>query len=323
MMTMRFAVLALLSIGCASATASAAQQYPTKPIDLIVRFGVGGGADLMARELAKAIHDQHPDIVVQVLDLPGANSLRAVNHVMGLPADGYSVLEVDATIPLLQAEKKTRYSQSDIDYICQVDSDTIVYAALPDDKRFPDAKAMIAYASTHPVSIATTANGSSAELATRYANHLLHIQGRDVGYGHPGERITTILGRHVDLIAENWGALVSLFKAGKLRPLLVLSPTPIAGYGDVAISKDVGLDFTWGQLRGLAVKHGTPAAVEERLGQLCKEGVQSPAFKAFLTKKGETGGGSYLPKEAFEKVMVRQGELFTNVLQQLAVSPAH
>lgn len=322
----RFAALSaafLLSLGCGSISASAASQYPAKPIDLIVRFGTGGGADLMSREFAKVLHDQHPDITVNVFDLPGANSLRAVNHVMGLPADGYSVLEVDATIPLLQSEKKTPYTSRDIDYICQVDSDAIVYAARPDDKRFPDAKAMIAYARTHSVSISTTGNGGSAELATRYANYLLHLKARDIGYAHPGERITTILGGHVDLIAENWGALASLFESGKLKPLLVLSPMPIKGYPGVATSKDVGLNFTWGQMRGFAVKHGTPAAIEARLGDLCQGAAEAPAYKAFLAQHGEGGFQGYLGKTAFQSVMVQQESLFRHLLKELGLSPAH
>jgi len=322
----RFAALGaacLVFLGIGVTNASATSAYPTRPLDLIVRFGTGGGADVMAREFAAVLHEQHPHIVVRVFDLPGANSLRAVNHIMGLPADGYSLLEVDATIPLLQVEKKTSYTSRDFDEICQVDSDAIVYAARPDDKRFPNAKAMIAYASQHPVSIATTANGSSAELATWYASHLLGLKARDIGYGHPGERITTILGGHVDLIAENWGALASLFKSGKLRPLLVLSPTPIGGYSNVPISREVGLNFTWGQVRGFAVKHGTPAAIEARLRHLCQGAADAPAFKAFLAQHGEGGFEGYLDKTAFLAVMIHQEALFEQVLKALAASPGH
>jgi len=326
-MTMRrflvSSVMLGLALGCGSISASAAPQYPTKPIDLIVRFGTGGGADLMSREFAKVLQGQHPDITVRVFDMPGANSLRAVNHVMGLPADGYTLLEVDATIPLLQAEKKTPYTANDIDYICQADSDAIVYASRPDDKRFPNGKAMIAYATKTPVTIATTGNGGSAELAIRYASHLLHLKARNIGYAHPGERTTTILGGHVDLIAENWGALASFFASGKLRPLLVLSPMPIKGYPNVAISKDVGLKYTWGQLRGFAVKHGTPAAIETRLGQLCKEAVEAPEYKAFLTKHGEGSFTAYLDKTAFQEEMVHQQKIFQALMKALGLKPKH
>ena len=300
----------------------AKDSFPQKAIEVVVRFGPGGGADRLARTLTKLIEKKHPNISFAVLNKPGANSLLAVDYFMDKPADGYTILNVDATIPLVELLKQTRYKLEDYIHLCRANIDTATFCIRPDEKRFRTGKEMIDYAKKNPgkLSLSTTGIGSSFEYSIRYFEHLAGIKIKHLGYAKAGQRRAAVLGGHVDMVAENFSSLAPMIRSKKLAPILFLSDKRIKDFPNVQTGKELGVDFSWGQVRGWAVKKGTPSDRVAYLEKLFKEAIESAEYRQWEEKNYFPEHG-YLSGKEWKQYLEMERSRFEKILETFGAKP--
>ena len=265
-----------LFVSC-SMSAAFAQQFPTKPITVIVPFGPGGTTDLMARvlqvEFEKAIGGP-----IIVANKAGAGGAIAMAEVARANPDGYTIAMTTIGPQVLQPTlKKLSYQADSFDYLCGT-YDVPLMLMVTADSAFKSLNDVIAYAKQNPGKLAYGSSGQGTALHISMAA-LLKRAGADglhVPYKSSGEMATGLLGKHVMIFAET-PAVATQYQ---LRPLAVFADKRLDTHPDVPTVVEGGIDVrgtVWG---GLVAPKNLPADVRSKLQLACAKATATEGYKA-------------------------------------------
>ncbi|HEX4510972.1 MAG TPA: tripartite tricarboxylate transporter substrate binding protein [Burkholderiaceae bacterium] len=255
--------------------------YPDHPINFIVPWGAGGGADLLARTSSK-IMEKTLGVSLPVLNVEGADGMVGMTKLLTSPADGYSVAVLIGDTYSLLARKSPPFKATDViplAVMIQQPSGIWVNAQSP-WKTWSD---VVAASKAKTLTVAVTGFGSADDITARYLK-TKGVNLQSVPFANPGMRYSSILGGNADLLYEQTGDVRGYFDAGKMRPLLFFYPhrVQIPAFKDVPVSKEIGADVTLPQFRAIVVKAGTPPERVKLLADALHQVAATPDFKAYL-----------------------------------------
>lgn len=283
-------LIATLSMGSASA-----QDYPSKPIRIVVPYSPGGGTDTVARLMAVRLSAAFGQSVV-VENKPGASANIGAEFVARAPADGYTVLVTAPNFTTSEAlYDKLTWKFDDFIPVIHLVRYANVLVAAPESQLATVAQ-MTARAKAAPGSLTygSAGTGSNSHLAMELLKQRVAVSIEHVPYKGSGPLKTDLLGNHLPLGVDGLGGLVDLIRSGKVRALAVLAPrrTPLApevpSLGDFGIN-DVDGNGWYGAL----VPAGTPPAVVAKLHAAFEAALQAPEMRDRLLGMGvEPVGGS-------------------------------
>jgi len=296
------------------ATGAAAQDYPNKPIRIIVPYSAGGGTDTVARLMAARLSTAFGQQVV-VENKPGASANIGAEFVARSPADGYTVLVTAPNFTTSEAlyEKLTWRFDDFIPVIHLVRYANVLVAA--PGSQLASVDQMIAKAKANPGSLTfgSAGTGSNSHLAMELLKQRVGIAIEHVPYKGSGPLKTDLLGSHIPLGVDGLGGLVDLIKSGKVKALAVLAPkrTPLApeipSLGDMGIN-DVDGNGWYGAL----LPAGTPPAVVAKLHAAFAAALEAPEMRERLTVMGvEPVGGS---SEEFRNYLLGERKKWAGVI---------
>ncbi|MDE2120377.1 MAG: tripartite tricarboxylate transporter substrate binding protein [Betaproteobacteria bacterium] len=298
------------AIGLAAAVPLAHAAYPDHPINFIVPWGAGGGADLLARVSSK-IMEKDIGVSLPVINVPGADGMVGMTKLLTSPADGYNVAVLIGDTFALVSGKNPPFKLDQIiplAIMIQQPSGYWVNAKGP----FKSWQDVVKAAKTKTLTVGVTGFGSADDITTRYLAYKLGIKLESVPFAKPGQRYSSILGGNADIVYEQTGDVRSYFDSGKFRPVLFFydKPVPIPVFSKVPVSKQLGLDVTLPQFRAIVVKAGTPPDRVKKLADALQKVAQSPDFKAYLEQQ-YADPNSYVPMQnadAFMNNWLKQAE---------------
>ena len=258
--------------------------FPDHPINFIVPWGAGGGADLLARTSSK-IMEKGLGVSLPVINVPGADGLVGMTKLLTSPADGYSMAVLIGDTYALLTRKNPPFTLDQIiplAIMIQQPSGLWVNAKGP-WKTWDD---VVAAAKKKTLTVAVTGFGSADDISTRY----LKFKGVDlqsVPFAEPGMRYSSILGGNADIVYEQTGDVRSYFDSGKMRPVLFFYPhrVQIPAFANVPVSKELGYDVTLPQFRAIVVRAGTPPDRVKQLADALAQVAKTPEFKAYLAQQ--------------------------------------
>lgn len=282
---MRLHRLALIAISLA-VTGAHAQDYPSKPIRLIVPFGAGGGSDYVGRLVAQKLSEQMGQSMV-VENRPGAASLVGTEIAARSPPDGYTLLLADSGFTINPAYyKNTKYDPlkdfDPITVVAQTPYVLVVNTALPYAGSLQD---FLAAAKARPgeINIGSAGNGSGTHMSgelfkLRAALNLVHVP-----YKSAGASVADVVSGQIQASMSSPPAALPLAKAGKLRILAAAAPKRSALLPDVPTFEEAGV-------RGVHVSNwysvmsvgGTPQPVIKRLHEELMKAINSPDLRERL-----------------------------------------
>jgi len=283
--------LALIALSWLAATSPAlAQQWPDKPIRLIVPAPPGGISDAVARLLSEQLRASLGTTVL-VENRPGGSAIVAERAVMNSPADGYTWMvgpsSVLSDIPLTV---KTPYDVlQTFTYVAEASSMLHVLVA---NAAFPpnNVKELLDYAKRHPraVSVANLSVGTRSNLLGEMLREKSGNQMLVVPYKGSAPAIVDLMGNQVQLTFEVVSNVVALIKSGKLKALAIASPTRSQYLPDVPTFGEVGLpDFVLPHASvGVFVMSSTPKSLIDRIQAEVAKVVHTPQFREALVKQG-------------------------------------
>ncbi len=220
---MHFVLRPLCSIGAVIAGCAAswavAQDYPNKPVRMIVPFAPGGNTDIIARIVApgmsKALGQQ---IVIE--NRGGAGSMLGTEVASRAAPDGYTVLMVSAAHVINPAMvKKLPFdpvkSFAAISKVADVPSAIVVHPSLP----VRNAKELVALAKAHPgkLNYASAGRGSIGHLAAELLGSVAQVKMTHVPYKGAGPALTDAMAGHVELLISSMPAIIGQARSGRLR----------------------------------------------------------------------------------------------------------
>src|SRR6266704_2538876 len=258
--------LAILTASLAVGAAGA-QQYPSKPVKIIVGFAPGGGSDFIARVIAQKLTERMGTQVI-VENRPGAGSVLGSEFAIKSPADGYTLQlsrgpYVVAVHPSVQAKTLQE----------------LVALA----KRDPDK---LAYASS--------GNGSHVHVATEYFLYTAGIKITHVPYKGTGPALNDTIAGTTQLIFGSVATALQHVKSGRLRALAVTTPKRIPAAADVPTVAEAGYPaYEVTNWHGLVGPKGLSKDIVERLNKEANEALKSKDVEKVLASDGlEHAGGS-------------------------------
>jgi len=288
-MTPRLLHATTFVVGLAAAFASTAQDYPTRPVRVVVPFSPGGAVDgpmrLIAQELSKKWGQQ-----VVVENKPGAGATIGTEIVAKSPPDGYTLLLASQT----NAISATLYQKLPFDPVEDFAPITligrepgvlVVNPALP----VKTLQEFIAYVKARPgqVDYASSGNGSGQHLFMAMLASMAGLQLSHVPYKGSGQATTDLLAGQVMASIPGTAGMVGHIKAGKLRPLAVTGSTRSAQLPDVPTVAEQGIAgyeaYVW---MGVLAPKGTPPGIVDKIYRDTKDVLGSTEVKSYMATAG-------------------------------------
>lgn len=263
------APFALAALGMTAAPSRvAAQDFPNRPLRIVVGQGAGGGMDTIARLVGQRLTASLGQPVL-VENRTGAGGMIATETVARAPADGYTLLlgPIGNMVftPILSSRMRvsTTGDFAPVSLIASFPLVLVVSASQP----IRSVDELVAWMKANPA----RANFGGSGPAFRFANELFKFKtgapGEFIQYKSMSETITALIGGDLIMSMVDTGPATPHLASGKLRALAVTSPTRLAALPDVPTMAEIGFpDIGFRFWTGLFAPAGTPAAVVARIG---------------------------------------------------------
>ena len=281
---MRRAVIAgaIATIGLAAAIeAAAAEDYPTKPITMIIPYGAGGSTDTMGRVFAKALGEVLGQPVVVVNRKGGGGSVGA-SFLKNSAPDGYTVLlgGVDEITAWNTIANEVDFSAEDFRFIGAVANYQNALVA-PVGQPFSTLSEFVEFAKANPGTAVVTQGGMSAKFIARMAERE-GLELRAVNANSGSEAIQLLLAGNA-LMSYSGGIHANY--AEQIGVLASLNETRLSGYSDKPTFKEAGYDLAMPSLIGMIAPAGLPDEVATQLGEALRAAAEDADFLTIVEER--------------------------------------
>ena len=281
------AAMAAAALVCATAPA---QDFPNRPVKLVVPWPPGGNVDITARTIQPALSEALGQQVI-VDNRPGAGGTIGTAAVIKSPPDGYTLLlGSSGTVTSGPAVfKNLAYDPlKDLVPVGPIQYVAMVLSAAPKTP-VSNFTEYVAYAKAKPgqVSIASAGTGSSNHLALELMMHQAKLKLVHIPYKGSGPAINDLLGSQVESMMDQMTASIEHIRNGRIKPLGVTSKVRSPLLPNVPTLDEQGLTgFEAGTFTGIFAPAGTPPAVAQRLRDEVAKAVAAPDVVETLDKQG-------------------------------------
>jgi tripartite-type tricarboxylate transporter receptor subunit TctC len=300
----------LLAVTLAAALAPAqAQDYPARPIRIVVPYPAGGSADLLPRIFAEKFHAKWGQPAL-VENRPGAGGNIGAEFVYKAEPDGYTLF-ASAPGPLVVNQNLYRSVAFDPAQFVPVS----IMAAIPNvllvNPRVPahSLEELVAYARANPdkLNYGSQGSGSTSHLTAELFKSTTGLRLTHVPYKGSAPAMAALLGGEIDLMFDNLGVTLAHVKSGKLRALAVCSERRVPSLPDVPAMAEILPGFVSVAWFGIVAPPKTSPAVAEKLSSAVAEAIRSPEVRKRLAAlSAEPVGDTPEQMAAFMKLEVER-----------------
>ncbi|CUJ49664.1 MULTISPECIES: Bug family tripartite tricarboxylate transporter substrate binding protein [Achromobacter] len=263
-MIRRLLAVAAMAVACVAH----AQDYPSKPIRIIIPSTPGGGTDYIGRLMGNKLHELNGWSVVPE-NKPGAGTALGLAEAARAPAQGYDlVIGQSDNVTLIPLLMKVAYDPvKDLAPVALV-ATTPMVLLVSDSSPFKTLPEVIEAARKAPntLSYGTSGTGGGVHIAMEMLQHAAGFKMQHVPYKGSAPALADLMGGHLQFAGSSISSAASLIKAGKVRALAVTSPKRNPALPDVPTVAELGYkDFSVVTYYGVLAPAKTPAAVVARL----------------------------------------------------------
>jgi len=301
-------IILICLIICIAAPTVSARDYPKRPVTIICPYGVGGGTDIMCRQIAKHLEAKFK-VPFPVVNIPGSSGGVALADAMSKQADGYTIVGFTTGMYQLGQEDKVPYKLGR-DYV-SLSMLNVLGAQFYSYPKAPwkDGKEFMAYVKKNPRKVTVAV----AEVMSNDGQALGHLaldgyELKPVVYTKAGERLSSVMGGHNLVTMTRYGNVKDHLKSGMLVPTLSLSNVRNPMLPETMCLADVGITgWTDAQCnyqgRGLALKKGVPQERVKMLADAIAEIVKTKEWRDYMESKGMAVEDSHPTPESMDKYL--------------------
>jgi tripartite-type tricarboxylate transporter receptor subunit TctC len=305
-----------------SGVVASAQEWPTKPVTMVVPFAAGGTTDLVARPLAQSLSERFGQTVV-VDNRAGAGGTLGAGAAAKAPDDGYTLFLATIAHTIAPGIYKNLSYDFERDFdpitvVAEVPNVLIVNPKVP----AKTTAELIAYIKANPgkVNFGSAGPGSVEHLSGELFRSLAGLDIVHVPYKGGAPMMTDLIAGHIDMAIETSGSALQHIKAGAVRALAVSTRERSPFFPDLPTLKETGLAAydvtTW---YGLLSPKGTPAEIRGKLYREVVDILKSPAMMARLADLGAVPGGE--PPEKFAAFIRTETVKWTKIAKEAGITP--
>src|SRR5437868_1206706 len=308
-------IAALLFAGSALA-----QDYPSKPITMVLPFPPGGVAEIVGRPLASIMEKSLKQPIV-LINRPGAGGAVGMGSVAKGPADGYTLLMGLSSISIFPVSERINgktppYELKDFAPIALVTADPTVLVVRTDGP-YKTLKEFVDAAKANPGKINYSSSGvyGTLHVSMEIFANAAGIKLFHVPYGGGGPAVTALLGGQVEALASGPAAAIGQIKGGKMRALASWSTERLPLLPEIPTFKEMGYDAEFYIWCGVAVPAGTPPAVVNKLRAAVRDAANSAEFKSMMEKVATPV--AYLDAPEFAKYWERDAARLKTAVERI------
>jgi tripartite-type tricarboxylate transporter receptor subunit TctC len=271
----------------AIATIVNAQEYPTKPVRVIVPFATGGGSDIAARNMSlKLSGELNQQFIVD--NRPGAGGVVGLEVLIKSPPDGYTIMISTSSWSTAAALYKPAFDPvTDIAPIAEIGFSPLTLSLHPSvPAKTPKELIALARAKPGELAYATPGAGAITHLAMELMIYMAKINLLAVPYKSTGATMTDLLAGRTQLIMGGLVPLQPHIQAGKLRAIAVTTAKRWPSLPDVAAMAEALPGYEVESWYGVIAPKGVPLAVLERLNTAVNRVLREPEMKKTLEGEG-------------------------------------
>ncbi len=260
-----------------AAASALAQDYPSKPIRIIVGFGPGGGNDIFARLIGQKLSERLGQPVL-IENKPGAGATIATDYVAKSPPDGYTLL-VGATgamtISPAVYSKLPYVTLRDLAPISMIASFPLLVVVRA-DAPVNSIQELVAYAKANPAKANYASSSPAFQLPTEQLKQKTGAPLEHIAYKSSGESLTAIISGEVLVAIADAPPVSGHLKVGKVKALAVTGTQRLPDYPDVPTMAEAGVPLDVRLWSGLFAPIATPAPIVKRLEKEMMEVIRLP-----------------------------------------------
>ncbi len=271
---MRLLFAALLSLVPVSAFA---QDWPNRPVTMVVPYAAGGPVDTVGRIMAQGLSEALGQQVI-VENVGGAGGMTGANRVAKAAPDGYTFLlggsATMTTVPALYGRKVLYNPLTDFEHVIQfADSSRVLIAR----KDFPvdNLKDFVAYAKAHTASLqyGSSGTGAGAHICALLLGQAMGLKVTHVPYRGSGPAMQDLLGGRLDYMCEQISTAVQQIKGGTIKPIALMGLNRSDVLPDLPTAAEQGFEINCASLSAFEFPKGTPEAIVQRLFEATNKAV--------------------------------------------------
>lgn len=319
---MHFALSRLLLIGAlwlGAALSAQAQNYPSKPITLVVTQGAGSGSDVMARLLAGYLGTQLGQTVV-VENRVGASGIIGHQSVIRAAADGYTLIFTSTAglfvVPVMNPN--ARYSLADFTPVSPVMRAPFAVLVANTPTAPKTMAELIALTKAKPQSFASAGMGTMTHLGTELVLRKAGVQATHLPYKGSGAALTDLMGGHVLFATDSLTAAMPHIKSGKLRALATTDLSREGTLPDVPTLAESGLPgIQIAAIGGIFAPKGTPKEVVDQISAAMSKVLANPeVVQRFAAVETDP---LRVSMPAFNELLRKEAEVWSPLVRQLGL----
>jgi tripartite-type tricarboxylate transporter receptor subunit TctC len=279
------------------ASSAFAQDWPARPVTMIVPYAAGGPVDTVGRVMAQGLSEALGQQVI-VENVGGAGGMTGANRVAKAAPDGYTLLLGGSAtlglVPALYGRKALYNPLTDFEHVSQfADSARILIAR----KDFPanSLKEFVAYAKQNhdKMQYGTAGTGSGTHICALLLDQAMGVKITHVPYRGAGPAMQDLLAGRIDYICEQISTAVPQIKGGTVKAIATLGLSRVGVLPDLPTAPEQGFDLDCASLSAFAFPKGTPEPIVRRLVEATNRAVEM----AFVRERFETLGVAVEPPE--------------------------
>jgi tripartite-type tricarboxylate transporter receptor subunit TctC len=316
------AILWVLSAAVASTfDAVAADNYPAKPVKIVVPYTPGGGADILARTLAAALTPKLGQTVI-VENRPGANTITGTEYVANAPPDGYTLMLTPASFAINPGFYKLPYDTlhgfEPVGLVALVPLLLVTNPAVPVNS----VTDLIALARAQPgkLTFASYGSGSPAHLAGELFKSMTGVDMLHIPYKGSAPGLADIVAGHVSLSFSSMSPAVPLVKSGRLKAIAVSTSNRVAAMKEIPTIAESGVPgYEVQAWNGIIAPAGTPKDVVAKLNKAIADIVATTEFRERIRAQGFEPDSS--SPEEFRALIQRDIVKWAKVIKESGAKP--
>jgi len=312
---------AFVEVGSGIAAGAMADDYPNRPVRLVVGFPPGQSADISARLLGQWLSERLGQPFV-VDNRPGASNTVATDFVVHAPPDGYTLLWI-STSNYINA---TLYSTLPYDFIRDIEpiaANTRAPLVMEVNPSLPvkTVPEFIAYCKANPgkINMGSAGIGNSTHMAGALFRMMTGVDMTHVPYRGSAPALTDLIAGRVQVMFDLMPSSIGYIRSGKLRPLAVTTLARSDALPDVPSMADFVPGYEASAVGGFGAPKGTPKDIVDKLNTAINMALADPAIKSRLADLG----GTPLPgsPDDFKKLIAGETAKWAKVIRAENITP--
>lgn len=294
----------------------AQEEFPSKPIEVVIHSSYGGGTDTTARMMMiRSRRNLETDMYV--VSKRGGSGAAAQEYVLSRPADGYTIMALTQTHLYTIAQGKSPMKIDDIVGIARaMDDPTFITVSTESDVTSLDQ--LVALGKERGLNWGVANIGGTEHIGLAQFSDVAGMKYKPIAFGSGLQMLQALLSGEIDATLPNVSEAGQMIADGSVRPLAVMAEERLADYPDVPTTYELGYEVRTSTTRGYAVRAGTSPEIIEKLSEALVKAMKHETFANYLKSAGLDPETSPAGWEIWDKQLKAEYETAAAALEKLA-----